>query len=46
MIVDVIERLKIDGIIATNTTVSRDNLAHRREARVPRVEKADSAASL
>ena len=26
MIVDVIERLKIDGIIATNTTVSRDNL--------------------
>jgi len=26
MIVDVIERLNIDGIIATNTTVSRDNL--------------------
>jgi dihydroorotate dehydrogenase len=26
MIVDVIESLKIDGIIATNTTVSRDNL--------------------
>lgn len=26
MIVDVLERLKIDGIIATNTTVSRDNL--------------------
>jgi len=26
MIVDVIERLEIDGIIATNTTVSRDNL--------------------
>src|SRR5215510_2622092 len=26
MIVDVIERLKIDGIIATNTTISRDNL--------------------
>jgi len=26
MIVDVIQRLKIDGIIATNTTVSRDNL--------------------
>lgn len=26
MIVDVIDRLKIDGIIATNTTVSRDNL--------------------
>jgi len=26
MIVDVIERLQIDGIIATNTTVSRDNL--------------------
>ncbi len=26
MIVDVIERLHIDGIIATNTTVSRDNL--------------------
>lgn len=26
MIVDVIERLKIDGIIATNTTTSRDNL--------------------
>ena len=26
MIVDVVERLKIDGIIATNTTVSRDNL--------------------
>src|SRR5215212_2387608 len=26
MIVDVIERLKIDGIIATNTTVNRDNL--------------------
>lgn len=26
MIVDVIERLKIDGIIATNTTVSRDHL--------------------
>jgi dihydroorotate dehydrogenase len=25
-IVEVIERLKIDGIIATNTTVSRDNL--------------------
>ena len=30
-IVDVIERLKIDGIIATNTTVTRDNL--RTEAR-------------
>jgi dihydroorotate dehydrogenase len=26
MIVEVIERLKIDGIIATNTTISRDNL--------------------
>jgi len=26
MIVDVIERFQIDGIIATNTTVSRDNL--------------------
>lgn len=26
MIVDVIARLKIDGIIATNTTISRDNL--------------------
>lgn len=26
MIVDVIERLKIDGIIATNTTITRDNL--------------------
>ena len=26
MIVDVIERLQIDGIIATNTTTSRDNL--------------------
>jgi len=26
MIVDVVERLKIDGIIAINTTVSRDNL--------------------
>ena len=26
MIVDVIQRLKIDGIIATNTTVSRDSL--------------------
>ena len=26
MIVDVIDRLQIDGIIATNTTVSRDNL--------------------
>ena len=26
MIVEVIERLEIDGIIATNTTVSRDNL--------------------
>lgn len=26
MIVDVITRLKIDGIIATNTTISRDNL--------------------
>ena len=26
MIVEVIERLKIDGIIATNTTVNRDNL--------------------
>lgn len=26
MIVDVMERLKIDGIIATNTTVSRDHL--------------------
>ena len=26
MIVDVIERLKIDGIIATNTTIGRDNL--------------------
>ena len=26
MIVDVVDRLKIDGIIATNTTVSRDNL--------------------
>src|SRR5215208_1151398 len=26
MIVDVVERLKIDGIIATNTTVSRDSL--------------------
>ena len=26
MIVDVLQRLKIDGIIATNTTVSRDNL--------------------
>jgi len=26
MIVDVIQRLKIDGIIATNTTISRDNL--------------------
>ncbi len=26
MIVDVVEQLKIDGIIATNTTVSRDNL--------------------
>src|SRR5688572_14167739 len=25
MIVDVIERLKIDGIIATNTTINRDN---------------------
>ena len=25
-IVEVIERLKIDGVIATNTTVSRDNL--------------------
>ncbi len=31
MIVDVIERLQIDGIIATNTTTSRDNL--RTEAR-------------
>ena len=32
MIVDVVDRSKIDGIIATNTTVSRDNLrtdAHR-----------------
>jgi dihydroorotate dehydrogenase len=26
MIVDVIERLRIDGIIATNTTISRENL--------------------
>lgn len=26
MIVDVIERLRIDGIIATNTTIGRDNL--------------------
>ena len=26
MIVDVVDRLQIDGIIATNTTVSRDNL--------------------
>ena len=26
MIVDVIQRLQIDGIIATNTTLSRDNL--------------------
>src|SRR5687767_13708127 len=26
MIVDVIDRLQIDGIIATNTTVNRDNL--------------------
>jgi dihydroorotate dehydrogenase len=26
MIVDVIDRLQIDGIIATNTTISRDNL--------------------
>lgn len=26
MIVDVIQRLQIDGIIATNTTISRDNL--------------------
>ena len=26
MIVDVIQRLEIDGIIATNTTISRDNL--------------------
>jgi dihydroorotate dehydrogenase len=26
MIVEVIDRLKIDGIIATNTTISRDNL--------------------
>lgn len=26
MIIDVVDRLKIDGIIATNTTVSRDNL--------------------
>jgi dihydroorotate dehydrogenase len=26
MIVDVVDRLKIDGIIATNTTISRDNL--------------------
>ena len=26
MIVEVVERLKIDGIIATNTTISRDNL--------------------
>ena len=26
MIVEVIERLKIDGVIATNTTVSRENL--------------------
>ena len=33
MIVDVIQRLKIDGIIATNTTVSRDNL-HTNRARV------------
>lgn len=31
MIVDVIERLQIDGIIATNTTVSRDNLRTDRE---------------
>jgi len=32
MIVDVIQRLQIDGIIATNTTISRDNLQtdHRR----------------
>jgi dihydroorotate dehydrogenase len=30
MIVDVIRRLKIDGIIATNTTVSRDNLRTNR----------------
>lgn len=30
MIVDVIERLKIDGIIATNTTISRDNLRTER----------------
>jgi dihydroorotate dehydrogenase len=31
MIVDVLEQLRIDGIIATNTTISRDNL--RTEAR-------------
>lgn len=30
MIVDVIERLQIDGIIATNTTISRDNLRTER----------------
>lgn len=30
IIVDVIQRLKIDGIIATNTTVSRDNLRTNR----------------
>jgi len=30
MIVDVIQRLNIDGIIATNTTVSRDNLRTNR----------------
>jgi dihydroorotate dehydrogenase len=27
MIVDVVKRLNIDGIIATNTTISRDNLS-------------------
>lgn len=30
MIVDVVERLKIDGIIATNTTISRENLRTER----------------
>ena len=30
LIVDVIQRLQIDGIIATNTTVSRDNLRTQR----------------
>jgi dihydroorotate dehydrogenase len=31
MIVDVVERLNIDGIIATNTTISRDNLQSDRK---------------